>query len=144
MQDDASHFLQELVNLSESNKVIKQYRHVHFRQEVHLRNAFPTHLIYPEEGGEEFENLISTWANTAEGQVLAGSGLWVAQQTGVDEASSTLTGSVHLSAPGVSRWGDHQNGTILTGRTPVSYRKCPLQRSFLRRLHLQRTVLACR
>ena len=48
-----------------------------YRQEVHLRDAFPTHLIYPE--GEEFETLITRWANTAEGQALAGDGLWMVQ-----------------------------------------------------------------
>ena len=60
---------------SQSKKVIKQYHHVDYQQEVHLREAFPTHLIYPEDGGEEFERLIAHWANTAEGQVLAGHGL---------------------------------------------------------------------
>ena len=79
VQDDAAHFLQQLVHLASSKKVITQYHHVDHRQEVHLRAAFPTHLIYPENGGEEFETLISTWANTAEGQVLSGRGLWVAQ-----------------------------------------------------------------
>ena len=79
VQDDAAHFLQQLVHLASSKKVITQYHHVDHRQEVHLRAAFPTHLIYPEDGGEEFETLISTWANTAEGQVLSGRGLWVAQ-----------------------------------------------------------------
>lgn len=79
VQDDDSHFRQELVVMAGSDKVIKQYRHVDYRQEVHLRDAFPTHLIYNETGGEEFETLIFEWANTAEGQVLAGRGLWVAQ-----------------------------------------------------------------
>ena len=79
VQDDASHFLQELVRLSDSSNVIKQYHHVDFRQEVHLREAFPTHLIYPDNEGQEFETLIAKWANTAEGQVLAGEGPWVAQ-----------------------------------------------------------------
>lgn len=79
VQDDAAHFLQQLVELGDSKNVIRQYHHVDFRQEVHLRAAFPTHLIYPEDGGEEFETLISTWTNTADGQVLAGRGLWVAQ-----------------------------------------------------------------
>ena len=36
VQDDASHFVQELVRLSDSNKVIRQYHHVDFRQEIHL------------------------------------------------------------------------------------------------------------
>ena len=54
VQGDAAHFLQQLVTLADSEVVIKQYHHVDFRQEVHLRNAFPTHLIFPEEGGEEF------------------------------------------------------------------------------------------
>ena len=79
VQDDASHFLQELVRLSDSNAVIKQYHHVDHRQEVHPREAFPTRLIYPDNEGQEFETLIAKWANTAEGQVLAGAGLWVAQ-----------------------------------------------------------------
>ena len=47
VQDDASHFLQELVRLSDSKAVIRHYHHVDFRQEVHMREAFPTHLIFP-------------------------------------------------------------------------------------------------
>ena len=36
-------------------------------------------MIFPEDEGNEFENLISKWANTADGQVLSDRGLWVAQ-----------------------------------------------------------------
>lgn len=40
-QDDASHFLQELVGMAQTNGVIQSYHHVDFRQEVHQRQAFP-------------------------------------------------------------------------------------------------------
>ena len=79
VQDDASHFLQEMVRLSDSKTVIRHYHHVDHRQEVHLREAFPTHLIFPDNEPPDFEQLIAKWANTAEGQVLAGGGLRVAQ-----------------------------------------------------------------
>ena len=36
-------------------------------------------IFHADQGTEEFEQLIATWANTAEGQVFDGQGLWVAQ-----------------------------------------------------------------
>ena len=39
VQDDAAHFLQQLVHLAKPTKVITQYHHVDHRQEVHLRAA---------------------------------------------------------------------------------------------------------
>ena len=79
-QDDASHFLQELVALAETKRVIQSYHHVDYRQEVHQCRAFPMHLIFHEDQGtNDLEQLIATWANTAEGQVFDGEGLWVAQ-----------------------------------------------------------------
>ena len=38
-QDDAAHFLQQLVHLAKPTKVITQYHHVDHRQKVHLRAA---------------------------------------------------------------------------------------------------------
>ena len=79
-QDDAAHFLLELKDLAQPQQVITQYYHIDHRQEVHQRKEFPMHLIFEDKGHpQEFEELISNWANQAEGQVLAGRGLWVAQ-----------------------------------------------------------------
>ena len=79
-QDDASYFLQEMVELAQAEQVIKSYHSVDFAQQVHHRQAFPVHLIFPEkEGPAELEHLISEWANYQEGQVFDGQGLWVAQ-----------------------------------------------------------------
>ena len=80
IQDDASHFLKDLARLASSDKVIKGYYHVDYRQQVHRREAFPIHLLSPwTEHEQELEQLISEWANTAEGQVADGRGLWVGQ-----------------------------------------------------------------
>ena len=79
-QDDASYFLQEMVDLAQTEQVIKSYHSVDFGQQVHQRQAFPVHLVFPEkEGPAELEHLISEWANFQEGQVFDGLGLWVAQ-----------------------------------------------------------------
>lgn len=79
-QDDASHFLQELVALADTRRVIQGYHQVDFRQEVHAYRAFPFHLIFHEDQGtNELEQLIAAWANVAGGQVCDGIGLWVAQ-----------------------------------------------------------------
>lgn len=79
-QDDASHFLQEMVNLADSARVIQSYHQVDFRQAVRQKKAFPIHLIYPaDHGPEDLENLIAEWAKTQEGQVFDGHGLWVGQ-----------------------------------------------------------------
>ena len=79
-QNDASHFLQELVDLAESSLIIQSYHQVDFHQQVSKKRAFPVHLIFPsEEGPEELEHLIAEWANQQEGQVFEGSGLWVGQ-----------------------------------------------------------------
>ena len=79
MQDDAAQFLSELVALAEPQQVITHCYHVDHRQQVHHRREFPTHLIYPEDGPQEFEQLINTWANASEGQILDGTGLCVGQ-----------------------------------------------------------------
>ena len=80
VQDDASHFLMDLARLANSEKVIKGYYHVDYRQQVHRRESFPIHLISQwTEHEQELEQLISEWANTAEGQVADGRGLWVGQ-----------------------------------------------------------------
>ena len=124
-QDDAAHFLQQLVHLAKPTKVITQYHHVDHRQEVHLRAAFPTHLIYPEDVGEEFETLISTWANTAEGQVLSGRGLWVAQigrhthRQGEWKAPQDVAGPNHLSTGGLLGWRDHYDRAAFFGGTAL-------------------------
>ena len=79
-QNDASHFLQELVDLADSKVVILGHHLVDSNQRVHHRKVFPTHLIFPDQSGsEELEQLIGEWANTQEGQVFDGDGLWVAQ-----------------------------------------------------------------
>ena len=79
-QNDASHFLQELVDLADSKSVILGHHLVDFNQRVHHRKVFPKHLIFPDQSGsEELEQLIGEWANTQEGQVFDGDGLWVAQ-----------------------------------------------------------------
>lgn len=79
-QDDAAHFLLELKDLAQPSNVILQYHHVDHRQRVHQRREFPTHLIFEDLGRpQEFEELINQWANQAEGQILDGNGLWVAQ-----------------------------------------------------------------
>ena len=80
VQDDASHFLMDLARLACSDKVIKGYYHVDYRQQVHRRESFPIHLLSPwTEQEQELEQLIAEWANTAEGQVADGRGLWVGQ-----------------------------------------------------------------
>ena len=80
VQDDASHFLMDLARIANSDKVIKGYYHVDYRQQVHRRESFPIHLISPwTEHEQELEQLIAEWANTAEGQVADGRGLWVGQ-----------------------------------------------------------------
>ena len=77
-QNDASHFLQELVDLAESPSVIQGYHQVDFHQQLSKRRAFPVHLIYPpDSGSEELEHLIAEWANQQEGQVFDGNGLWL-------------------------------------------------------------------
>ena len=48
IQDDASHFLMNLARLANSEKVIKGYYHVDYRQQVHRRESFPIHLISSE------------------------------------------------------------------------------------------------
>ena len=79
-QNDASHFLQELVGLAHPTKVIMGFYQVDHSQAVHHRKAFPVHLIFPDQAGsEELEQLIGEWANTQEGQVFDVQGLWVAQ-----------------------------------------------------------------
>ena len=79
-QDDAYHFLQELVAIAETETVIQSYHQVDFRQEVKQHRAFPVHLIFhASQGPDDLEHLIASWANTAEGQVFDGQGLWVAQ-----------------------------------------------------------------
>ena len=80
VQDDAAHFLTEMVDLAQPASVITHHFHVDHRQTVHKRREFPTHLIFENKRSpQEFEELINQWANTAEGQVLDGTGLWVAQ-----------------------------------------------------------------
>ena len=67
VQDDASHFLSELNELSATDQTMVHYYQVDHRQRVHQRKAFPVHLVCPEtQGPQEFEELINTWANTAE------------------------------------------------------------------------------
>lgn len=79
-QNDASHFLSELVGLANPTQVIVGYHQVDFAQQVHQRKAFPVHLIFPDQqGSDELEHIIAEWANTQEGQVFDGHGLWVAQ-----------------------------------------------------------------
>ena len=80
VQDDAAHFLLELKDLAQLMQVIMQRYHVDHRHEVQQRTEFPARLIFEDKGHpQEFEELINHWANQAEGQVLAGRGLWVAQ-----------------------------------------------------------------
>ena len=80
IQDDAAQFLLEMVDLAQPAHVITHHHHVDHRQQVHKRKEFPTHLIFEDRGEpQQFEELISKWANQAEGQILDGRGLWVAQ-----------------------------------------------------------------
>ena len=80
IQDDAAHFLTEMVDLAQPANVIMHHFHVDHRQTVYKRKEFPTHLILENKRSpQEFEELINQWANTAEGQALDGAGLWVAQ-----------------------------------------------------------------
>ena len=80
VQDDAAHFLAEMVELAQPEHVITHHFHVDYRQTVHRRKEFPTLLILEnKQCPQEFEELINQWANTAAGQVLDGTGLWVAQ-----------------------------------------------------------------
>ena len=80
VQDDAAHFLAEMVELAKPKHVTTHHFHVDHRQTVHRRKEFPNHLIFENQNRpQEFEELIKQWANTAEGQVLDGTGLWVAQ-----------------------------------------------------------------
>ena len=61
-QNDASHFLQELVDLADSKEVILGHHLVDLNQRVHHRQVFPTYLIFPDQSGsEELEQLIAEW-----------------------------------------------------------------------------------
>ena len=91
-QDDASHFLQELVAIAETDHVIQSYRQVDYRQEVQQHKAFPVHLLFhASQGPGDLEHLIAEWANTAEGQVFDGQGLWVAQIGRYEQVQGTWT-----------------------------------------------------
>lgn len=80
IQDDASHFLTDMIDLAETQQTLTHYFHVEYRQEVHRRKAFPVHLVFPDSAESQgLKTLINTWANTAEGQVFDGEGLRVAQ-----------------------------------------------------------------
>lgn len=70
----------EMLEMAKPGNVITHHHHVDHRQQVHRRKEFPTPLIFEDRGApQQFEELINKWANQAEGQVLDGRGLWVAQ-----------------------------------------------------------------
>ena len=52
-QNDASHFLQELVGLAAPTRVSPGYHQVDYAQQVHQRRAFPVRLIFPDQHGSE-------------------------------------------------------------------------------------------
>ena len=61
VQDDASHFLAEMVELAKPDHVITHHFHVDHRQTVHRRKKIPTHLIFENQNRpQEFEELISS------------------------------------------------------------------------------------
>lgn len=47
IQDDASYFLSEMVELAQPKQVSTHYFQVDLRQQVHRRKEFPTHLLFP-------------------------------------------------------------------------------------------------
>ena len=80
VQDDASHFITEMIDLAETKNVITHYYQVDYHQQVQWKKAFPVHFLFLNNtASQEFEVLINDKANTAEGQVFDGEGLWVAQ-----------------------------------------------------------------